>query len=189
LFGSGNSTTNGTTYELGGLEVGTELSITVIANPATDTTEDQEVVPTFLTVANVTSSTITITWEMVPCLFRNGKVIGYVVRYGKVGSLERTLFHVQGGDTNETTLSNLIAATLYSIEVAGVNSFSIINFLEPGIQQSTLEASSAFPNMTVATTALSDSTTATSVPSDSVVTRTTATVATTDRSPGKYNQL
>jgi hypothetical protein len=151
LFGSGNSTTNGTTYELGGLEVGTELSITVIANPATDTTEDQEVVPTFLTVANVTSSTITITWEMVPCLFRNGKVIGYVVRYGKVGSLERTLFHVQGGDTNETTLSNLIAATLYSIEVAGVNSFSIINFLEPGIQQSTLEASSAFPNMTVAT--------------------------------------
>ena len=66
-----------------------------------DTTEDQGVVPTFLTVANVTSSTITITWEMVPCPFLNGKVIGYVVRYGKVGSLERTLFHVQGGDTNE----------------------------------------------------------------------------------------
>ena len=61
------------------------------------------------------------------------------MKYGAVGSLERTLFHVQGGATNDTTISNLLPNTLYSVEVAPVNSFSIIHFLQSGIEQLTLQ--------------------------------------------------
>ena len=71
--------------------------------------------------ATSTSSTITVQWEMVPCIHRNGEITGYSVRYGVQGQSTQTTT-VSGGDTTMTTIEGVMSSTTYSIEAAAVNS-------------------------------------------------------------------
>ena len=70
-------------------------------------------------VSNGTSTTITVQWEMVPCIHRNGEITGYSVRYGVQGRITQTM-SVSGADTTEITISNLMSSTNYSIEMAAM---------------------------------------------------------------------
>ena len=76
--------------------------------------------PSSVGVTGVTSSTITVQWGMVPCIQRNGEIVGYSVRYSGGGSTDTR--SVTGGDTRQTTISGLTPSTDYTIEVAAVNS-------------------------------------------------------------------
>ena len=70
----------------------------------------------------MTSSSITVQWEAVDCIHRNGDITGYSVRYGVQGSGSTQTVSVSGGGATQTTISGLTPSTTYSIEVAAVNS-------------------------------------------------------------------
>ena len=73
-------------------------------------------------MTGVTSSTISVQWESVPCRDQNGDITGYSVQYGLMGSGEKPVtMSVSGGSKTEATLSNLTAETSYWITVAAVN--------------------------------------------------------------------
>ena len=81
--------------------------------------------PTSVSVSEVTSSSITVQWGAVNCIHRNGDIIGYSVRYGVQGSGEgdRTVEMASGDSSGGMyQISGLSAATVYTIEVAAVNS-------------------------------------------------------------------
>ena len=80
--------------------------------------------PTSVSVSKVTSSSITLQWGAVDCIYRNGDITGYSVRYGVQGSVEgdRTVEMASGDSSGGMyQISGLSAATVYSIEVAAVN--------------------------------------------------------------------
>ena len=68
-------------------------------------------------ITNVTTSTITIQWNAVECIHRNGDITGYSVRYGDGNPRQ----------TNDIKMEHLIIirlnhSTTYTIQVAAVNS-------------------------------------------------------------------
>ena len=73
-------------------------------------------------VSEVTFSSITVQWEAVPCIHRNGDITGYSVQYREVGNGSTQTFLVLG---DKVTVSNLMSFTIYTIEVAAVNSEGI----------------------------------------------------------------
>ena len=81
--------------------------------------------PTSVIVSAVTSSNITAQWGAVDCIDRNGDITGYSVRYGVQGTAEgdRTVKMATGNSSGGMyTISGLSAATVYTVEVAAVNS-------------------------------------------------------------------
>ena len=71
--------------------------------------------------ATSTSSGITVQWEMVPCIHRNGVITSYSVQYEVVGSGSPQTVPVSGGDTVMTVIHDIESSTTYSIQVAAVN--------------------------------------------------------------------
>ncbi|CAI8037270.1 Receptor-type tyrosine-protein phosphatase S [Geodia barretti] len=74
--------------------------------------------PSSVSVAGVTSSTITVMWGSVPCIHQNGDITGYSVQYRAVGSENKDT--VETSET-EITLLSLTPETDYEISVAAVN--------------------------------------------------------------------
>ena len=77
--------------------------------------------PTSVRTFSDSSSSITVQWEMVPCIHRNGDITGYSVQYGVVGSGSTQTVSVSG-DTRQTTIFGLRPSRTYSIQVTAVNS-------------------------------------------------------------------
>ena len=75
--------------------------------------------PDSVSISEVTSSSITVQWEMVPCIHRNGDITGHSVQYTGGGSTQTV--SVSGGDVTEVTITGLTASTTYSVQVAAVN--------------------------------------------------------------------
>ena len=75
-----------------------------------------------MTVADVTSSTIAVMWESVPCIHQNGDITGYLVKYGAVGSENKD---TMVASETEITLLSLTPETDYEISVAAVNTEGI----------------------------------------------------------------
>ena len=74
---------------------------------------------------HVTFSSITVQWGAVNCIHHNGDITGYSVRYGVQGTAEgdRTVKMATGDSSGGMyTISGLSAATVYTVEVAAVNS-------------------------------------------------------------------
>ena len=72
------------------------------------------------TSVTVTPNSITVHWEEVDCLDRNGAITGYVARALSNGREEGTAS--VGGDDREATISGLTPSTQYIVQVAAVNS-------------------------------------------------------------------
>ena len=72
--------------------------------------------PTNVRVSEVTSSSIIVHWEAVPCIHHNGDITGYSVHY------EGETVSVSGDFSGGMyVISNLEPSTFYSIQVAAVN--------------------------------------------------------------------
>ena len=80
------------------------------------------------------SSSITVQWEMVPCIHRNGDITGYSVQYGVMGSGSTQTMSVSGASVTEATISSLMSSTTYSIQVAAVNNINIGVYSDPTSQ-------------------------------------------------------
>ena len=81
--------------------------------------------PTKISITEVTYSRVTVQWGPVDCVHRNGDITGYSLRYGVKGSSNTQTVNVSGDYTTENTIHGLVYATIYSIEVAAVNSAGI----------------------------------------------------------------
>ena len=73
--------------------------------------------PREITRVNTTSTEITLHWREVPCIDRNGGIIGYTVRYSISGSN----ITLRNYSDTVATLVDLIPFTNYSIEIAAFN--------------------------------------------------------------------
>ena len=90
--------------------------------------------PTSVRESRVTSSSITVQWGAVDCIHHNGNITGYLVRYGVNGTAEgdRTVKMATGDSSGGMyTISGLSAATVYTVEVAAVNSVDIGVYSSP----------------------------------------------------------
>ena len=78
--------------------------------------------PTDVKVSFDSSTSITVQWGSVPCIHQNGEIAGYSVQYVAVGSSEPQSMVVLG-DSNggTTTISGLTSRTMYTVQVAAVN--------------------------------------------------------------------
>ena len=68
---------------------------------------------------------MTVLWEPVDCINRNGDITGYSVQYGVQGSRSVKIIYISGGTITETAISGLNSSTYYFIEVAAVNNAGI----------------------------------------------------------------
>ena len=76
----------------------------------------------------ITTSSITVQWGAVDCIYHNGDITGYLVRYGVNGTAEgdRKVKMATGDSSGGMyTISGLSAATEYTVEVAAVNSAGV----------------------------------------------------------------
>ena len=77
-------------------------------------------------------TTIIVQWEMVPCIHRNGEIIGYSVRYGEMGSESTQTVRVSGNSSGGVaTISGLSPATMYTVVVAAENRAGTGNYSDP----------------------------------------------------------
>ena len=85
--------------------------------------------PDSVSISAVTSSSITVQWEMVPCIHRNGDITGYSVQYGIQGQSTQTMSVDSKGGSYEIT--GLQSSTTYSIQVAAMNSAGTGDYSDP----------------------------------------------------------
>ena len=76
--------------------------------------------PASLSHGTVTANSITVQWEEVPCLHRNGEITGYTVVARTSGEVKSVDVDVDDG--REATVSGLTPSTPYSVSVAAINS-------------------------------------------------------------------
>ena len=69
----------------------------------------------------VTARSITIEWDELACLDRNGVITGYIVEARASGTLIRTV-NVNDGSAREATVSGLNPATAYTVSLQAFNS-------------------------------------------------------------------
>ena len=77
--------------------------------------------PSFVSVSDITSTSIAVQWGPVDCIDHNGEITGYLVRYGVIRTGNTQVFNVSGGVITETAIFGLKASTIYFIEVAAMN--------------------------------------------------------------------
>ena len=75
--------------------------------------------PASVTASTVTTNSITVQWEEVPCLHRNGEITGYTVVARTSGEVVKL---VEVDDGREATISGLNPRTIYNVAVAAINS-------------------------------------------------------------------
>ena len=75
--------------------------------------------PSSVRNGTVTASSITVHWQEVLCLDRNGEITGYIAQAVKNGVVKGTAS--VSGDARQATISGLSPSTLYSVQVAAVN--------------------------------------------------------------------
>ena len=92
--------------------------------------------PADLIFLSSTSSTISIQWEAVPCIHRNGRITGYVIQYMEVGGGVFINESVTGNQ-RETSITGLKPSTFYDIQIAAVNSVGTGPFTNMGFNAST----------------------------------------------------
>ena len=90
--------------------------------------------PSSVTVINVTYSTITVWWGEVDCIHQNGDITGYLVQYRVMGTSGDQQISI-GGSNTQTTISNLMLSTTYSIQVTAINSAGIGVLTDPVVQR------------------------------------------------------
>ena len=73
-----------------------------------------------LSAGTVTANSITVQWEEVPCLHRNGEITGYTVVARTSGEEDNTEF-INDGNARSATVTGLNPSTLYTLLVTASN--------------------------------------------------------------------
>ena len=79
--------------------------------------------PSLVILSEITNSSITLQWDMVPCLEQNGDITGYRVQYNDS-------LYIFGDDLGATIIG-LTPSTIYYVQVAAMNSAGIGVYSDP----------------------------------------------------------
>ena len=82
--------------------------------------------PTGFAVLSVSSSSITLTWNDLPCIDQNGPLLGYVIEYTPDGGMASTTLL-----TGDNQLTGLAACTNYAMSIAAQNDAGTGEFSSP----------------------------------------------------------
>ena len=80
--------------------------------------------PTDLTLTDVTATNVSFQWGPVPCIHRNGPIIGYIIIYSRPGDMEEEAVGVgsSSGEGGMFTISGLEASATYNVRIGAINS-------------------------------------------------------------------
>ena len=120
--------------------------------------------PANFSLANQTLTSVTVTWEPVLCMYRNGLITGYVIKYNELNN-DLVGNKTIEGDKNLIRMfeiTGLKPSTQYEIKIAAVNSVGTGPFTNKSIDAMTLGnmqpfTSSPTNNPAVSTTPNNDS--------------------------------
>ena len=87
--------------------------------------------PDSVSTSSDSPSSITIQWEMVPCIHRNGDITGYSVQYGIQGQSTQTISVPGDSSGGSYEITGLQSSTTYSIQVAAMNSAGTGDYSDP----------------------------------------------------------
>ena len=76
--------------------------------------------PTSIIPGNTTPTSITVHWQEVPCLHRNGEITGYIVQVIDSNDTLKGTVNVSN-NAQKATVSGLTPSTLHTVQVAAVN--------------------------------------------------------------------
>ena len=77
--------------------------------------------PVDVVLVDVTATSISFQWGPVPCIHRNGALVGYVITHSRLGGMEETTDVSPPGDGGMFTISGLEASVTYSVRIAAEN--------------------------------------------------------------------
>ena len=79
----------------------------------------------FSSVSNITSSvtatSLTVSWNEVPCSGRNGPITGYYLTYTNITSNTSYNVNITGGDNRTHHLTGLVPYTNYAVSIRAYN--------------------------------------------------------------------
>ena len=76
-------------------------------------------------IDEITVFTITVKWDPVDCMYQNGLITEYIIKYYKQDRENETIVNATTTSMLEYTITDLQPLTVYVIEVAAVNDAGI----------------------------------------------------------------
>ena len=74
-----------------------------------------------ITFSSVTATSITISWDELPCSERNGPITGYHLTYASITSNTSYTVNITGGDNRTYDLTGLVPYTNYAVSIGAYN--------------------------------------------------------------------
>ena len=107
-------------------------------------------------------TSVTVTWEPVLCMYRNGLIIGYVIKYKELNNDLVGNKTIAGDNMRMFEITGLKSSTQYEIKIAAMNSVGTGPFTNKSIDAMTLGVMQPFTssptnNPAVSTTPTNDS--------------------------------
>ena len=94
--------------------------------------------PANFSLVRETLTNVTVTWEPVLCMYRNGLITGYVIRYKELNTGLVSNKTIAGHKMRMFEITGLKPSTQYEIKIAAVNSVGIGPFTNKSIDAMTL---------------------------------------------------
>ena len=112
--------------------------------------------PAYVSLVTQTMSSITVAWEPVPCMHRNGDITGYAVMYRELSSGLATYVHETVAIRN-IDITGLKPSTLYEIAVAAFNSVGTGPFTNASFKTDSIDVTFPSSSPTISATIKTDS--------------------------------
>ena len=94
--------------------------------------------PANFSLVSQTPTSVTVTWEPVLCMYRNGVIIGYVIKYKELNTGLLSNKTITGDNMGMFEITGLKPSTQYEIKIAAVNSVGTGPFTNKSIDAMTL---------------------------------------------------
>ena len=107
--------------------------------------------PANVSLITQTVSSITVAWEPVPCMHRNGDITGYAVMYRELSSGLATYVHETVAIRN-IDITGLKPSTLYEIAVAAFNSVGTGPFTNASFKTDSIDVTFPSSSPTISAT-------------------------------------
>ena len=104
--------------------------------------------PANFSLVSQTPTSVTVTWEPVLCMYRNGLIIGYIIRYKELNTGLVSNKTIAGDNMRMFEITGLKPSTQYEIKIAAVNSVGTGPFTNKSIDAMTLGVMQPFTSST-----------------------------------------
>ena len=104
--------------------------------------------PANFSLVSQTPTSVTVTWEPVLCMYRNGLITGYVIKYNELNTGLVSNKTIGGDNMRMFEITGLKPSTQYEIKIAAMNSVGTGPFTNKSIDAMTLGVMQPFTSST-----------------------------------------